>query len=247
MTARRAPTRLGIRLPLAGVVLGTVLTAGACGNQGHDAAEPGGSADGTGATAAEPTSSASAEATHAPPAAGAKEQVTTAGIAAVVAEHLGADNIAAFGYYGDDPGIVDLMVRMRDGNRADNFAVTVYSPKRGGGEFTEMTKCPRGKQAEGDKYMKKFTCHQLPNGTTVTAYLVASGFSDDNTSGQVISGMAGAQDGSVAMAMYESYDRTPPITVTDLDELLSDPRLTWMTDPAINTAGKELKIQKLRG
>ena len=139
------------------------------------------------------------------------------------------------------------MIRLRGSGRADNFAVTVYSPKRGGKEFREFSRCPHGKLAQHDKYTKKFTCHRLSNGTTVTAYLTPYGFSDDNARGHVLTGVAGTPDGSVTIAMYESYNRTAPLTVSDIDELLSDPRLTWMTDPAVNAAGKRLHVPKLRG
>ena len=61
----------------------------------------------------------------------------------------------------------------------------------------------------------------------------------------MVSGIAAAADKSVAMVMYESYTKNAAISVTDVDKLLSDPRLTWMTDPAVNAAGKNLKIEKL--
>jgi hypothetical protein len=228
-----------------GVALATILTVAGCGNQASDSTGPASrsSAPSSAPTPSNPTSSAPAG--QAPTE--AKEQVTTAGIAALVTEHLGAGKVAAFGSYGDEPGTVDVMIRLRGGGRADNFIVTVYSPKRGGGEFKELTKCPRGKHAKRDKSTKRFTCHRLANGTTVTAYLVPYGFSDDNSRGHVVTGLAGAPDGSVAMALYESYDRSAPITVADVDKLLSDPRLIWMTDPAVNAAGKGLHVPRLRG
>jgi hypothetical protein len=226
------------------VGLVTVLTVAACGKQAGDSSQP---ASPTGAASSasapsEPTSSAMASR---PPA--AKEKITAAGIAAVITEHLGAGRVAAFGSYDGEPGAVDVMIRLRGSGRADNFMVTVYSPKQGGGEFGELTECPRGKQARRDKFTKQFTCHRLANGTTVTAYLVPYGFSDDNSRGHVVTGMAGTPNGNVAMALYESYGRSAPITVADVDELLSDPRLTWMTDPAVNAAGEALHIDRLRG
>ena len=77
--------------------------------------------------------------------------------------------------------------------------------------------------------------------------MVPYGFSDDNGNGHVVSGLAAGPDKSVAMVMYESYDKAAPITVSDVDKLLSDPRLTWMTDPAVNAAGNGLKIKELDG
>ena len=49
------------------------------------------------------------------------------------------------------------------------------------------------------------------------------------------------------MALYESYDRNAPISVTDIDELLSDRRLTWKTDTAVNAAGKAIRVARLGG
>jgi hypothetical protein len=63
----------------------------------------------------------------------------------------------------------------------------------------------------------------------------------------VITGMAAAPNKGAAIVMYESYDETAPISVADVDNLLGDPRLTSMTDPAVKAAGTGLKIRKLRG
>ena len=243
----RAPTTRSVLRAL-GVALATVLAVAGCGTQASDRSGPAGrtSAPSSASTPASPPSSTSSASVSQAPSA-AKEQVTAAGIAALVTDHLGAGKVASFGSYGDEPGSVGVMIRLRGGGRADNFMVAVYSPKRGAGEFRGLTKCPRGKHARRDRFTKKFTCHRLTNGTTVTAYLTAYGFSDDNSRGHVVTGTAGATDGSVTMAMYESYDRAAPITVSEVDKLLSDPRLTWMTDPAVNAAGKGLHVNRLRG
>ena len=74
-----------------------------------------------------------------------------------------------------------------------------------------------------------------------------SGFSDDNARGLVVTGVCVAPDKSTTMAMYESYDKTAPLIFTEVDKLLSDPRMTWMTDPATNKASNSIKIEKLRG
>ena len=226
---------------VATVVLATAFAAAGCGSQSTKGAQP----DATpraASTAAAPSASNLPLADELP-APGDREPVTRPGIAALVAEHL-ADKVAGFGYYGDEPGQVDVMVRLRGSDRRDMFAVSLYAPQ-GGGEFAEMAKCPTRKQLKRDPDTKQFTCHKLPNGTTVTAYLDSSGFSDDNAHGHVVAGTAAAADKSVAMVMYESYSKSAPISVTDVDKLLSDPRLTWMTDPAVNAAGKNLKIEKL--
>ena len=220
----------------AGVTIAALVTVAGCGSSSTDGARP--------ADAASTRSSPTTVASPSEVPTGRKERVTPGGVAAVVSEHLGERNIATFGRYGGEPGTVDVMVRLREGGRADNFAVTVYAPGHGDGELAELTKCPREK-FRPHRYQKQFTCHQLPTGTTVTVYLAPGGFSDDNAHGHVIAGMAGAKDGSTVLAMYESYDRSAPVTVADIDKLLSDPRLTWMTDPAVNAAGRNIKISSL--
>lgn len=243
LQAQPHPTGLPLRVAAAATVLATAFAAAGCGSQSTKAAEP----DAASGAASKGTPSVSnSTAPHELPASGDRERVTRGGIAAVVSEHL-ADKVAGFGYYGGEPGQVDVMVRLRGSGRGDMFVVSVYSPQGGGGEVAAMAKCPTRKQLKRDPGTKGFTCHKLPNGTTVTAYLDSSGFSDDNANGHVVAGIAAAADKSAAMVMYESYSKSAPISVTDVDKLLSDPRLTWMTDPAVNAAGKNLKLEKLRG
>ena len=230
---RGRPTMGPVRLTAAALGLVGVLAASGCG----DAPE-----GGKGGEEA-PTSSADRSPTSA-----ARERITQGGLAALVAEHLGKDAIATFGSYGREPGEVYVMVRLRDSGRADMFSVSVMSPEQGGPELAgAMGKCPTTRQRKRMRDMKEFTCHRLQDGTTVTAYLVPSGFSDDNPRGLVVTGVAVAPDKSTTLAMYESYDKTAPISVTDVDKLLSDPRTTWMTDPATNQAGEGIEIEKLRG
>lgn len=71
------------------------------------------------------------------------------------------------------------------------------------------------------------------------------GFSDDNANGMVVSGTAATTENGTAMAMYESYDKSPSVSVADLDSLLADPRLTWVTNPALNDAGEGVDIKML--
>lgn len=50
-----------------------------------------------------------------------------------------------------------------------------------------------------------------------------------------------------AMAMYESYDDSPAVSVADLEDLLSDPRLTWLTDPEVNESGETVDLEVISG
>ena len=81
----------------------------------------------------------------------------------------------------------------------------------------------------------------------MTAYLSAGGFSDDNPDGVVVAGTSHAPDGTVALAMYESYDASPAVSVADLDRLLSDRRLRWRTESGVNEAGRDLDVRRLAG
>jgi len=230
---RGRPTTGPVRLAQAALVLAAVLAAAGCGD------------DAEGGEDGDKTTSSSAEGT---PTSAAREQITQGGLAALVADHLGKDAIVSFGTFGQEPGQVDVMVRLRGSGPADMFVVSVMSPKQGGRELAgAVAKCPTAKQRKRMADMKEFTCHRLQHDTTVTTYLVPSGFSDDNARGLVVTGVSVAADKSSAMAMYESYDKTAPVSVTEVDGLLSDPRMAWMTDPATNKAGKSLKIKKLRG
>jgi hypothetical protein len=75
----------------------------------------------------------------------------------------------------------------------------------------------------------------------------AQGFSDDNADGMVISGTAITPEDGGALAMYESYDDSPAVSVADIQDLLSDPRLTWLTDPGVNEAGADIDVKEVTG
>ncbi len=49
------------------------------------------------------------------------------------------------------------------------------------------------------------------------------------------------------MAMYETYDDSPAIIRADLEAVLTDPRLTWLTEPAVNDAGDKVEVKQLTG
>jgi hypothetical protein len=63
----------------------------------------------------------------------------------------------------------------------------------------------------------------------------------------VISGSADTPENGGALALYESYDDSPAISVADLEDLLTDPRLTWFTEPAVNRAGSEIDLKEIAG
>jgi hypothetical protein len=172
-----------------------------------------------------------------------QEHITPGGIAVVVLDHLGPRAIRQVYTYEPEPGSVGLMIRLREGTRADMFAVTVYSPAQAG-QFGPARKCPAKGGGGGVEDMQ---CRTLKSGLTVTTSEVAGGFSDDNADGMVVYGTAVTRDAGAAMAMYESYDDTPAVSAADLDGILTDPRLSWLTQPALNEAGEDVDVKKLEG
>ena len=124
--AQARPTGLPFRVAAAATVLATAFAAAGCGSQSTKAAEQD-ATSGAASKAAAPSVSNSPGPDELP-ASGDRERVTRGGIAAVVAEHL-ADKVAGFGYYGGEPGQVDVMVRLRGSDRGDMFGVQMYSPK----------------------------------------------------------------------------------------------------------------------
>ena len=224
----RTSTLLG---GLVGAVLTVTLTA--CGTATTGSAAP---ADGS---RADPSAAAG------PGASGDKDQqITPGGIAVVVREHLGRDAVQQFVTFEQEPGSVAVMIRLRRATAAENFAVSVYSPDDTGEAFGEAGTCPsmRHQRAFGDS-----RCRTLDSGRTVMTSENSEGFSDDNAHGMVVFGTAVTPDSGTAMAMYESYDDSPVIRAADLDRLLADPRLSWLTDPALNEAGKDVTLRVLRG
>ncbi len=195
-------------------------------------------------TGPEPSESAQAtsdgSSSGAEPDADGEERITAGGVAAVLLEHLGPDSVRRFVTYEQEPGSVSVMVRLRDAT-PHNFGVQVYSPKQAEALGPAGT-CPR---EHGPK--SRFRCRTLANGTTITTIEDDAGFSDDNADGVVISGTAVTPREGGVLAMYESYDDSPAVSVADLEELLTDPRLTWHTDAAVNLAGEEIDVRKIGG
>ena len=212
MTRRRTATVTGSAV---GVL---VLLLGACGDGTSDTARPDA-----------PTSGDAAASTP--------ELITPGGVAALVQEHLGEERVEQLAVTQSGDESVGVMVRLADAGPADNFAVSIYSPE--GSDVPGRRSCRQERRARDSA--QKLTCVELDDGRTVMASLVPEGFSDDNTDGVVVYGTTTSDTGAV-IAMYESYDRTPPVTPEDLVDLLRDPRLAWRTDPEVNRAGADIEL-----
>lgn len=216
-----------IRSAFVGTTLVLALTG--CGPAESDTAEPAqGGNPGDGSSSSEE------------PSVDREEQITPGGIAAIVLQHLGSDAVRQFVTYEPEPGSVSVMVQLRDAT-PHNFGVQVYSPEQAE-LFSAAGQCPREPKRKGESQ-----CRTLDNGTTVTTREDAQGFSDDNVDGMVISGTAITPEDGGALAMYESYDDSPAVSVADLEDLLTDPRLTWLTDPVVNKAGEDIDVKESTG
>jgi hypothetical protein len=147
-------------------------------------------------------------------------RITAQGVAALVAEHLGADNVRRYLTYGQDEGSVDVMVQLRGADRRDMFVVGVASPDQAGQEyhgFTELD-CARMK-GQGGRRGGRLWCEDLANGGVTFVELTPYGFSDDNTEGRTLMGLAAEPDG----------------------------RLAWSTDPSVNEAGRDINVRLMAG
>jgi hypothetical protein len=195
---------------------------------------------GTGVDSARPTADGSPSTVGS---GGATERITPAGVAAVVSDHLGRGAVRRFATYDPEEGSVGVLVDLRDGDRADHFIVSVWSPDQRLGGPEDRTCRPDREEALG---AENRTCRRLDDGTVVEVF-ESEAFSDDNTHGFTLRGTAVLPEGGASLAMYESYDRSAPLAPETLAALLSDPRLRWLTDPSVNAAGATIDVQRLGG
>lgn len=171
-----------------------------------------------------------------------EEEITPGGIAVIVLDHLGRDTVrqvVTFTGEGEE-GSVGVMVRLRD-RTPHNFAVSVYPPESG--EFGGPGGCPPERDRKGESSQ----CRVLDNGTTIMTSQIAEGFSDNNRNGSMVMSSVVTPGEGAAMAMYESYDDSPTISMAELEDMLSDPRLTFLTDPALNKAGEAVDLKEVTG
>ena len=171
-----------------------------------------------------------------------QEQITPGAIAVILHEHLGDAVRRVVTFRGDqEAGSIDVMVELRD-RTPHNFSVGVFSP-RGTAELGPAGSCPPRRQLGG----QETRCRTLGDGTTITIGRTRTGFSDDNRNGSMLFGsVVTAEDGG-AIAMYESYDPSPALTRAELEDVLTDPRLTWLTDPEVNEAGRAVDVEQVPG
>lgn len=179
----------------------------------------------------------------------ATERITAQGVAALVDEHLGAQNVKQYGTYGEEEeSSVDVMVQMRGDDRRNMFVVGVTSPEGAEQEFAMARKVTCEQlERRGGRRGGRVWCEELESGGVATVQLAPYGFSDNNRQGRVLSGFAAGNDGRLATAMYETYTATVSVDPDDLLALIADERLAWSTDPAVNDAGQDIEVRRLTG
>lgn len=191
---------------------------------------------------------ASEQSPDAPQLGATSEQITAGGVAALVDEHLGTDQVRQYGTYGHEAGSVDVMVQLRGADRRNLFVVSVPSPEGADQEYggAADASCDQLRR-QGTRRGGRTWCEELADGGVASVQLINYGFSDDNAHGRVLMGLAAEPEGRLATAMYESYTPAVAVVPEDLLALMADERLTWMTDPALNDAGRDINVRPLRG
>ena len=166
------------------------------------------------------------------------QKITPDGVAAVVVDYFG-DRVDHFSSVGaGEQSTVAVSVAAAGSGKRDQFSVQVYDPNQADGQ-------PGG---DGCPPRPKADCRVGADGTAVATLLTKEGFTDGNVDGAVVTASALNPDtGRMVIAMYESWDTTPPVDADDLRRLVADERLAWLTDPAVNRAGKNIDLGRPSG
>lgn len=181
----------------------------------------------TTACGAEPDTASDPDPTTSSPA--ALEAITVQGIAGVVRDMVGADLIEAYSEAGEDDSIGVLVQLTGRQVLVVNVQLTGDAP---------ITSCEDlATTAMGDA-----DCVVDEDGT-ITASGTAEPFSDDNVRGSTaLAQSVNPGSGRVVYALYETYTRQAALDPAILSEIVSDPSLDKLTDPATNAAGADIEL-----
>jgi hypothetical protein len=170
------------------------------------------------------------------------EPITVEGVAAVVDRHLG-DKVTSYSILSDesDGEMVgrSIEVTLRDADPQDSFVVTVYPEN---GSQGEVVKGDCGGASTQDDPQAKVTCTDAPDGGNVTITHFSFSLVGGNKNGSHITASGSGPEDREATVSYESFTKKVPISDKQLQAILGDPDLGWETDPAVNKAGKKLKV-----
>jgi hypothetical protein len=172
-------------------------------------------------TASDPASSPSSSV--------ALEAITAQGIAGVVRDALGDEMVESWSEAGEDDSI-GVLAKLAGRQVLVVNVQVAGEPPISSCDDLETT-------AMGDA-----ECTVGDDGTIVSAG-TAEPFSDDNIRGStVLAQSVNPESGRVVYALYETYSRQAALDPAILREIVSDPSLAAMTDPATNAAGADIEV-----
>jgi hypothetical protein len=157
------------------------------------------------------------------------EAITAQGIASVVREVVGADQIESYAAVAESDTVGVLVKLAGRQVLVVNVQVSGKAPIDGCEDMAETV-------------MEAGDCFVDEDGTIV-ASAEAEPFSDDNTSGSTVLAQAvNPETGRVVYSLYETYSRTATLDAATLIAIVTDPALAAMTDPATNDAGNDIEV-----
>ena len=159
----------------------------------------------------------------------ALEAITAAGVAGVVREVVGADLTVSYAEAGEADSVGVLA-------KFAGKAVLVVNVQTAGD--VPITSC----DDLATTAMGAAKCSVTDDGTIIAAG-AAGAFSDDNVHGStVLAQSVNPETGRVVYALYETYTRQVGLDAATLTEIVSDPALAAMTEPATNAAGVDIEL-----
>lgn len=178
---------------------------------------------------------------------GTFEEITPAGLAAVVDTHFG-DRVAGYEVFTDQPtGEAperSIRVTLADADERDTFLVTVYPEDGSRGQVAKGTCSEAADQADPQAEVR---CFPAPQGGNVTVTHLPFGLTDENTEGSYVTASGNGPADRESAAAYESFTAEVPVSDEEFEDLLSDPFLGWRTDPELNEAGESLQVTPAQG
>lgn len=175
------------------------------------------------------------------------EEITPAGLAAVVDSHFG-DRVAAYEVFTDQPDGEaperSIRVTLEDADERDTFLVTVYPED---GSRGQVAKGSCAQAADQSDPQAEVTCFPAAEGGNVTVTHLPFGLTQGNKDGSYVTASGSGPAEREVAAAYESFTAEVPVSDEELEDLLSDPLLGWETSPEINEDGTSLEVAPAQG
>ena len=159
----------------------------------------------------------------------ALEAITAEGVAGVVRDAVGADLITSYSAAGESDS-VGVLARL-----AGRQVLVVNVQVGGDVPIDSCDDLAETAMGSGD-------CVVGEDGTLV-ASAESEPFSDDNVRGSTVLAQAvNPETGRVVYALYETYSPRATLDTATLTEIVTNPALAAMTDPATNEAGADIEL-----